>query len=81
MERIYTPTRVEAFIEPYNRTQDRYQAYYRRGLAAYCASQGIAFDETGFRFPSQLRFLARVRASDKFRKILPDPVGVGRAHV
>jgi hypothetical protein len=77
LERIYTPTRVEAFIEPYNRTQDRYQAYYRRGLAAYCASHGIAFDETGFRFPSQLRFLARVRASDKFRKILPDPVGQG----
>jgi glycosyltransferase involved in cell wall biosynthesis len=71
------PTRVEAIIEPYNRTQDRYQAYYRQGLAEYCAGHGIAFDQKGYRFPDQLRFLARVRASDKFRKILPDPLGVG----
>ncbi len=69
------PTRVEAIIEPYNRTHDRYQAYYRRGLADYCASHGIAFAEIGSRFPRQLRFLYRVRASDRFRKILPGPGG------
>ncbi len=69
------PARVEAIVEPYNRTHDRYQAYYRRGLAAYCAAQGIAFEETGTRFPEQLRFLYRVRASDRFRRIFPDAIG------
>jgi hypothetical protein len=74
---IDMPSRVEAIIEPYNRTHDQYQAYYRRGLADYCASHGIAFEETGSRFPGQLRFLNRVRASAQFRKILPDLVGQG----
>ena len=77
LEQVCASTRVEAIVEPYNRTQDRYQAYCRQSLAEYCASHGIDFCETGSRFPSQLRFLARVRASDKLRKILPGPVGRG----
>jgi hypothetical protein len=68
-------SRVEAIVEPYNRTHDRYQGYYRRSLAAYCATHGLEFAETGSRFPEQLRFLYRVRASDRFRKILPDAIG------
>lgn len=31
LERMGTPTRVEAIIDPYNRAHDRYQTYYRRG--------------------------------------------------
>jgi len=77
LQRTDTPTLVQAIVEPYNRTLDRYQAYFRRGLAEYCASHGMLFQETGSRFPGQLRFLARLRASHKFRKILPDPVGQG----
>jgi hypothetical protein len=71
------PLRVEAIIEPYNRAHDRYQAYYRRSLAAHCADSGVAFVETGSRFPAQLRFLNRVRASGRFQKMLPGGVGVG----
>ena len=65
---------VEALIEPYNRIHDRYQAYYRTALAAYCSSHEIPFRETGSRFPKQLRFLHRVRAS---RKLARHPLGQG----
>ena len=64
-------TLVEAIVEPYNRTHDRYQSYYRNSISTYCSGHGIPFRETGSRFPRQLRFLYRVRASDRFRKLLP----------
>ena len=63
---------VEVIVEPYNRTHDRYQAYYREALAAYCSSQGIPFHETGPRLRKQLRFLHRVRASGK---LIGHPLG------
>jgi len=63
---------VEAIVEPYNRTHDRYQAYYREALAAYCSSHGIPFRETGPRLRKQLRFLNRVRASGK---LIGHPLG------
>lgn len=70
-------TGVEAIVEPYNRTHDRYQAYFRQGLAESCKTRGLPFYQTGSRFPRQLRFLARVRASERFRRILPGAAGEG----
>ena len=60
--------RLEAVVEPYNQTHDRYQAYYRTGLSAYCSSHGIAFQETGSRFPNLLRLLGKIRASKKLNR-------------
>ena len=68
-------SRVEAIVDPYNRTHDRYQVYYRTALASYCASRGIGFAETGSRFPKQLRFLYRLRESSAFQKVLPGAAG------
>jgi hypothetical protein len=67
--------RVEAAVEPYDRTLDRYQSYYRNSLAAYCGSHSVSFQETGSRFRGLLRVLQRTRASDRFRKLLPAPFG------
>lgn len=60
--------RLEAVVEPYNQTHDRYQAYYRTGLSAYCSRHGMPFQETGSRFPSLLRLLGKIRASKKLNR-------------
>ncbi len=67
--------RVEAIVDPYNRGHDRYQAYYRQSLAAWCAACNVPFVETGSRFPNQLRLLNRVRASGRFQQMLPGGTG------
>jgi hypothetical protein len=59
--------RVEAFIEPYNRTLDLYQSYYRFSIARHCKSEGILFQEKAPRFAPLLRFLGRVRRPTRFR--------------
>ena len=66
---------VEALVEPYNRIQDHYQAYYRTSLAAYCAPCGIPFRETGSRFLAPLRLLYTIRESNQYKRILPGAAG------
>ena len=62
---------VTAVVEPYCKLHDIYQSYYRNSIAIYCSRQGIPFREIGSRVPRQLRFLRRVRHSERFQRLLP----------
>jgi len=61
----------ETILEPYSRYQDLYQSYYRGSISAYCGQESIPYRESGSNFAGVLRFLGRVRGSERFNSILP----------
>lgn len=61
----------ETTLEPYSRYQDLYQSYYRESIAAYCKQESILYRGCRPSFAGVLRFLGRVRASERFDSILP----------
>src|SRR5271165_6197375 len=61
----------ETILEPYSRNQDLYQSYYRSSISAHCRQESIPYRESGSTFAGALRFLGRVRESERFNNILP----------
>lgn len=56
-------------MEPYSRHQDLYQSYYRGGILAYCRQERIPYRESESKFAGVLRFLGRMRESERFDRI------------
>lgn len=61
----------ETTLEPYSRTNDLYQSYYRASIAAYCGGHGISYREHSPSLTPALRFLGRVRQTERLNGILP----------
>jgi hypothetical protein len=61
----------ETTLEPYSRIQDLYQSYYRKSISAYCEQENILYRESGPSFAGVLRFLGRVRQSERFNSVVP----------
>lgn len=62
---------ILAIVQPYSRTQDQCQSYFRSSIEAGCAGAGIAYREDGPPFRAGLRFLGRVRGTERFTGIVP----------
>jgi hypothetical protein len=60
----------ETTLEPYSRYQDLYQSYYRESIWAYCEQESILSRENRPKSAGVLRFLGRVRESERFDGIL-----------
>jgi hypothetical protein len=61
----------ETTLEPYSRIQDLYQSYYRASISKYCEKNNIIYREKRSHMTGLLRFLGRVRNSDRFNSIAP----------
>jgi hypothetical protein len=52
-----------------------YQSYYRESIAAYCHQESIPYRQNGSRSAGLLRFLGRVRQSERLDRIVPGRIG------